>query len=342
MITTIVSILLVFFCGFFMTGVMRRYAIARGILDVPNARSSHKVSTPRGGGIAIVIAFFMGLIFLWALGKIEKDLVVAIIVGGGLVAGIGFWDDHGHISQYLRLLVHFCAVFLVLYWLRGSILPLQLAGNAIQVKCVTVSVTTISLVWLTNLFNFMDGIDGVAGSEAIFISASGALLAWIGNAEGQAFILAALAVATLGFLLWNWPPAKIFMGDAGSGFLGFTLGVLGYVGVVNGIPFWSWFILFGVFWVDATLTLFRRILTGDKWYEAHQSHAYQRAGRIWGHQRVTVLISLVNVFWLLPCSLGAFNWPEIGVLICAVAYLPLIIVFVALKPVIASLASRKR
>ncbi len=325
MISVIGLLLGVFLCAVLMTGVMRRYALARKILDVPNARSSHTVSTPRGGGAAIVITFLPGVLLVWGFGGVEKEAALAVIGAGALVAGIGFWDDHGHIPQKWRLLTHFAAACWALYWLGGA-LPLQWPGFSIQAGWLGLVVAAFSLVWLLNLFNFMDGIDGIAASEAIFIAGGGALMAWLAGSGGLAIMLALLAAATLGFLVWNWPPAKIFMGDVGSGFLGVVLGVLAYAGAVEGaVSLWSWLILFGVFVVDASITLLRRMLRGERWYEAHCSHAYQWAACSHGHRQVTIAVNLINLLWLLPLALYAFVKPEWGFAIFIAAYAPLMV-----------------
>lgn len=316
----------VFLCAVLLTGAIRRYAIAREILDVPNARSSHTVSTPRGGGAAIVIAFSAGVVIVWAFRGIETEVALAVTGAGLLVAGIGLWDDHGHIPLKLRLLVHFAAAFWALYWLGGAP-PLQLFGFFFQAGWLSVGLGAVFLVWLLNLFNFMDGIDGIAGSVAVFIAAGGALLAWFAGLEDLAIISSLLAMATLGFLIWNWPPAKIFMGDAGSGFLGVVLGILAYAGAGEGaVSLWSWLILFGVFLVDATITLFRRMLRGERWYEAHCSHAYQWSARRWGHLKVTIAVNLVNCCWLFPMAYTAFLYPEWGAVIALATLVPLILV----------------
>lgn len=325
MLSVIGLLIGVFLCAVMMTGVMRRYALAREMLDVPNARSSHVVATPRGGGAAIVVAFLLGVVLVWVSGGVDKKLALAVIGAGALVAGIGLWDDHGHVSQQWRLLVHFTAACWALYWLGGAP-PLQFPGFSLQPGWLGLGVAAVFLVWLLNLFNFMDGIDGIAGSEAVFIAVGGALLAWSAGSEGLALVLSVLAAATLGFLLWNLPPAKIFMGDVGSGFLGVVLGVLAYTGAVEGmVSLWVWLILFAVFLVDATITLLRRMLRGDKWYEAHRSHAYQWAARSHGHARVTIAVNLINIFWLFPLALCAFVKPEWGVVIIIVAYVPLVV-----------------
>jgi Fuc2NAc and GlcNAc transferase len=190
----------------------------------------------------------------------------------------------------------------------------------------------LTLVWTTNLFNFMDGLDGIAGSEAVFVSGAGAWLNWReGGALGLTAAMACLAATCLGFLRWNWPPARIFMGDVGSGFLGFSLAVLGLAASQQGmLPIEIWAILGAVFLVDATVTLVRRLARGDRWFEAHRTHAYQNLARRWkAHLPVTILVIMVDVFWLLPLAILAANFPPHALSLLAVALAPLIALVIA-------------
>src|SRR5207253_813322 len=154
------------------------------------------------------------------------------------------------------------------------------------------------LLWLLNLFNFMDGIDGIAAGEAVFVSLSVAAAALAsGSGDRSVWLAFIVAGAALGFLRWNWPPARIFMGDVGSGFLGFMLGSLSIIAHQKWrVPVSVPLILLGVFVADATTTLLCRIFRGEKWYASHRSHAYQRLSQRFGaHGPVTFLVMLVNV-----------------------------------------------
>ena len=164
-----------------------------------------------------------------------------------------------------------------------------------------------ALVWLTNLFNFMDGIDGLAGMEAVSVSGLGAFLLLRNRLLSGAQLSLMLCAASLGFLVWNWPPAKIFMGDVGSGFLGFTLGTLAlFSSKTDSTLVWPWLILLAAFLVDATVTLLRRISGRARWYEAHRSHAYQHAARASGsHAKVTLAVAAMNIGWLFPLAWAA-------------------------------------
>jgi Fuc2NAc and GlcNAc transferase len=308
------------------TGVMRRYALRANLLDVPNARSSHLLPTPRGGGLAIVLAFSVALIEIAFVTRDDVAILTALLAGGGAIAFIGFLDDHRTLPAVLRLAVHVLAGLIVVV-LLGGIPESALARWGLHSVFMGMGVAVVALVWVTNLFNFMDGIDGVAGIEVAFVSIVGAWMNW--QAGGESVLTAAtlcLAASSAGFLIWNWPPARIFMGDVGSGFLGFTIAVLGLVISRQGaIPIEVWVILSGVFVVDATVTLVRRIFRGDRWFEAHRMHAYQHLANRWNsHLRVTLVITVINLIWLLPWALLAARNPSNALWCLLAAFTPLV------------------
>lgn len=296
--------LFAFAATWWLTGRFRRYALDRRLLDVPNARSSHSVATPRGGGVAIAVITLLLLPKLGWSGSLAWPVVWGLLGGGALVALIGTMDDHRHLAPGWRLVGHFAAALWVLAWIGGPP-PLPALGGVLEPGWLGYALATLYLVWLVNLTNFMDGIDGIAGTEAITVSLGGALVYLVAvPGDPQWLVPVVLAAATLGFLVWNWPPAKIFMGDAGSGFLGLMLAAFSlHAGWVKPGLFWSWGALLGVFVVDATVTLVRRVVRGERFYEAHRSHAYQHASLRWGHRPVTLAVAAINLCWLLPIAL---------------------------------------
>ncbi len=314
-----------------LTGLVRRYAMARGVLDVPNARSSHTMPTPRGGGIAIVAAALAGFFGLAVVGGWAPAALWALAGAGGLVALVGFLDDHGHVAPGWRLAAHFAAAAWVLGWL-GALPSMTIAGATFEPGWPGLLVAALCLVWLLNLYNFMDGIDGIAGVEAVAVGVGGALLHAAAGEHALATAPLVLAGAAAGFLLWNFPPAKIFMGDSGSGFLGIAVGVL-WLHSAGQAPqlLWSWAILLGVFVVDASATLLRRLLRGERILEAHRSHAYQRASRrLGGHRPVTLAVAAIDIGWLLPIALWVGAGGIDGAAGLAIAYLPLVALAIAL------------
>jgi Fuc2NAc and GlcNAc transferase len=302
------------------TGLLRRYALAASLLDIPNARSSHSLPTPRGGGVAIVVVFLLGSLILFQYELLSSAALWAFLGAGAWIAVVGFIDDHQHIPARWRLLAHFIAAAWGLFWL--GLPTLSLFG--IELTTLGYVLAAFYLVWLLNLYNFMDGIDGLASIEAISVCVGGVLLL-LGTGSTDEYPLLLLIMAVAGFLLWNFPPAKIFMGDAGSGFLGITLGLFSLQAAHQSPQlFYSWLILLGVFIVDATWTLIRRFLRGEKVYEAHRSHGYQFASRQYAsHKTVTLAVIAINTCWLLPIALWVGLDNLNGLLGLIIAYLPL-------------------
>lgn len=302
-------VVIAFLASLALTGLLRRYALAASLLDEPNHRSSHTVPTPRGGGVAIVLVFLLGSLVLWQFNFMPTNHVIALFGASAFVAIIGFIDDHQHIPARWRLLAHFLGAAWGLYFV-----PLPFS---IGLDWLLYVVAAFYLVWILNLYNFMDGIDGIASIEALSVCLGAMCLQ---NAQTAPLLLLMAAVA--GFFVWNYPPAKIFMGDAGSGFLGITLGLMS-LQVQSVAAFASWLILLGVFIVDATWTLVHRFIQGEKVYEAHRSHAYQYASRYYGsHKKVSLSVAVINTVWLLPLALWVANGlhPIVGIVL---AYAPL-------------------
>lgn len=321
-----------FILTFGFTYVMRAYALKKNIIDNPNERSSHSIPTPRGGGVAVVCSYFLALTVLIFSQKLSLDIGLTLIVSGFIVALLGFLDDHGHINSMLRLAIHFLVAIGVVIGLGGfSELTIF---NGFHLGFSANIIAVLFLVWLLNLYNFMDGINGIASVEAITTTVSIALLyLWLGSSLSSDSLWL-LAASVFGFLLWNFPKAKIFMGDACSGFLGLTLGVLALIALKENVAlFCAWLICLGVFIVDATFTIIRRVVNGYKMYDAHRSHAYQILSRkLNSHTPVTLSVLAINIFWLFPIayvvSTQDYLYPEIFIL---VAYLPLILLAIVAK-----------
>lgn len=330
-----VQLLAVFLCSFVLVGVFQIYARHSSLNDLVNARSSHSIAVPRGGGILFSVIFFISLSVIFAQGLVSTINFISLL-SGFFVAFLGFRDDIADVAIRWRLSGHFAAAFWSLFWV-GGLPPLMICGFTIDLGWFGHMLAAVYLVWLLNLYNFMDGIDGIASVEAIFVCVSGALLYGVSSylgAEiqlGQYLVPLFLAAAVAGFLIFNFPPAKVFMGDSGSGFLGITVGVLSLQAAwVQPQLLWAWLILLGVFVIDATFTLLRRLIRGDKVYEPHRTHAYQCAARLYaGHKPVTLCVLLINMLWLLPISLCVTFGVLDGFIGVLVSYIPLI--FLALK-----------
>ncbi len=300
-----------------LTGVIRRRALRRGLLDVPNARSSHSVATPRGGGLAIVVAVLAATGIAAAAGYVYLRPAAVLVACGALVAVVGWLDDVRGLPAAPRLVAHFGA----------SILFVALLGqdgpgvfNALP-PALAILLLVLGLVWSLNLFNFMDGIDGIAASQAAFVAAAsaGLMAAQPGPAPPLIVLPLATAGACVGFLAWNWPPARIFMGDVGSGFLGFWLAALALaLHQAGALGIWSSVILGSAFIADATVTLLRRLARRERPHEAHRSHAYQHlARRLGAHRPVTLLLWALNVGIALPLAGASLVAPRAAPAIAA-------------------------
>jgi len=308
-----------------MTWGLRRYALRISLLDIPNYRSSHVTPVPRGAGLAIVLSFLIGLVFLNYRGLLATSLMGMFAISGLLVALFGFLDDLYTVSARNRIVVHFIAAIFALYWL-GGMPSITVFGWIFAPGIILNALAAVYLVWLLNLYNFMDGIDGLAGVEAFSVCLGGALLYWFAGNLALMVLPLMLGASVAGFLYWNMPPARIFMGDVGSGFLGIMLGVLSIQAAEFQAPlFWSWLILLGVFIVDATLTLLRRLFLREGVFKAHRNHAYQYASRHFNsHSRVTLAVLALNVLWLLPLALVVGMRYLDGLPGLLIAYVPLI------------------
>jgi Fuc2NAc and GlcNAc transferase len=293
-------------------GVCRRLALRWQLFDVPNARSSHTEPTPRGGGIGIYLALLVGVIATgWSDPSSYLLMIAAVLVVAGAL------DDRFGLSVGLRLPLYTLACALSI-WLLLWPLPAWLFIGAV-----------LYALWILNLFNFMDGIDGIAASEAMFVTAAAGLLALYNGADGHyAQLCLLLAAACAGFLYWNWSPARLFMGDAGSIAIGFLLAMLSLLGQASGaLPLLCWLILLAVFIADATVTLLWRGVTGQAVTQAHSVHLYQRLARHWSsHSRVVLLMQAYNLLWLLPLAWLALLWPGWAWAALAAAYAPLLLV----------------
>lgn len=325
---TLLVAVAVFLAAALLTRLVRQLALRRQLLDRPNERSSHVTPTPRAGGLAIVLCTLAGIAVLCFAGQVPARLGWAIAGGGIPVALAGLVDDVRSLSPGVRLVVHFISG-LVSVLALGGLGPVQWGTTAVGLGAAGHVLAVLGVVWGINLFNFMDGIDGIAASEGSFAALGAALVALL-CAIGSNGVTAAgsvFAAACLGFLVWNWPPARIFMGDVGSGFLGFVVSTLA-IAQTHASPAgaWIWVTLCLVFVADATVTLLRRLLRGEHVHQAHRSHAYQWLARRWGtHLPVTLSVVGINVLWLFPCALLEARHPAQAGWIALVAAVPVIL-----------------
>ncbi|WP_041654670.1 glycosyltransferase family 4 protein [Arcobacter sp. L] len=266
--------------SFSLTSFIKNYMIKKSLVASVNERSSHTTPTPHGGGIAIAITWFIGLFYLYFIGQIENNLFYALLFGV-LISIVSFFDDIYELSPKIRLIIQAIVAIGGLYFL-GGFETLTFGIFDILNPIFTNIFAFFMIIWFINLYNFLDGINGYAGSEAVFLAVTGFILF-----GGNHFLV--LAIAVLGFLYWNWNKAKIFMGDVGSTLLGYNIAIFTiYYANQEPTNFWIWIILFSVYWFDATLTLIRRKLNKERLSQAHKKHAYQRLTQAgWSHYKVT-------------------------------------------------------
>ncbi len=306
---------------------VRLYALDR-LLDIPNERSSHSSPTPRGGGLAIAFTALGGIILAAMWKWIDWNLAIALTGGGSMIAAVGWIDDHRNLPALVRFAVQFLSAAWAMFWL-GGLPALTVGSTQLSLGIAGIPLGVIGIVWAINLYNFVDGIDGLAAGEAVTTGMIGGLILLAMGHYGLAMVSLLIAAANAGFLPLNWAPAKLFMGDVGSGMLGYLFAVLAIASENAGaVPLLIWVLLLGAFVFDATVTLCRRIAHGERWYHAHHSHAYQRmvqAGR--SHAQVSSMILAINfvlaalaiVAWLRPTffmvAIGA------GALLLSIIYL---------------------
>lgn len=283
--------------SFALSKLYLRIAISKSIYDIPNERSSHTIPTPRGGGMAITISFYFGLSILFFMGEIEERLFYALLPGLGLSL-IGVIDDFKGLSPLIRLVSQVLCSFMAVI-LLGRI---QLTDGSIIVLGLEYFLSIVGIIWFINLFNFMDGANGYASMEAVFIGIS----IWLLTGSYEA---AMLVFSVLGFLYWNIPKARLFMGDSGSTVLGYIVAILGiYLHNSESLHISYWLVLTSLFWIDASITLSRRILRRESLSKAHKNHYYQRA-IISGlsHMGLMFYGLLINILLLIMCYLRSLD-----------------------------------
>jgi Fuc2NAc and GlcNAc transferase len=310
-----------------LTRLIRQGALAFGIMDLPNERSAHSRPTPRGGGLAIVALGSLATLLITLFGILPAHVAVALLGGGLVVAAVGLIDDWRGMRWRFRVGAQLAAAAWALHWL-GGFPTLDLGVARLGLGLFGYPLALLGLVWATNFFNFMDGIDGIAAGEAVTVGLVGGGLLLASGRYGLAAVAFATAGAAAGFLRHNWMPARIFLGDVGSTWLGFTLCTLAIASANTGaVPMITWGILLGVFVFDGTVTLARRVWNGHPVHAPHRQHAFCRAMRWgWSHARVTrgviglnvVLAAIAVATWVAPALLipGA----AMGLALLAAAY----------------------
>ena len=328
--------LIAFVLSFLGVYFLKKYALRLKIVAIPIERSLHNKVTPRGGGVIIAIVFLAFILVFY----ITRQIMVAeflVLFGGGLIMAVtGFLDDILRLKASIRFIIQFFAVGWGLYWIGG--IPSTAFFERLPVLyAVANAVAVVALVWFINSFNFIDGIDGLATSSATFFSLStGGYFLWQGI-EPYGSLLIVLAACSLAFLCFNWPPAKMFLGDAGSNFFGYLFGAMVLITVKNGnLSIWTWLIILAYLITDTTTTTFLRLCLVKGWYHRHRSHAYQNLARILdNHKFVTCLITGINVFYVLPLAYLSIQYQQYAWLAFAASVIPILVFVLRYGPLYA-------
>lgn len=308
-------VFVLFIAAYLLVNLYRNYAIQKGILAIPNHRSSHKHPIPNGGGLVFSFLWLLVACFYCYYYSDNINLYAVLLPGSLLVLSVGFIDDLHDLPIRYRIIAQFLAAFITIYAL-GGIIELDLGFVSIHLGWLGSILAAIAIVWSINLYNFMDGLDGLASIEALFVFTLGSGFIWISGGWELAILGYALVSLIIGFLLWNWPPAKIFMGDVGSSFLGFLVLTFALIGEkFYGVPSLIWLILYSLFFFDATVTLMRRFIAKEQWWQAHRLHAFQRLYKAgWSQRKILHAIIAINII-LSGLALWAFYHPQ-ALLIC--------------------------
>lgn len=306
------------------TRAFARMAIARGIVANPNFRSLHERPMPRAGGIVFSSTFLLTATALGLVLGADPLLMLTLLAGGAAASLFGLLDDLVQLRPVTQL------------GAQAALAALALASGGGQAvvdvpwtpRGADLFFNWAGFVWLLNAYNFMDGVDGMAAAGSVFFSLTVMLLLKLsGSDPALSAFLAVFAASVLGFTFLNWPPASIFMGSAGSYFLGYCYCALMAYTVSQGyVSFWAWLVVLGYFVGDTTTTTVVRMFVAERWYGAHRSHAYQNLARVWrSHRRVVVGVTLYHVLWLLPLVLWMTFAPEVTPVAVTLALVPVVL-----------------
>ena len=276
--------------------------MAQDLLDIPNDRSSHTVPTPRGGGLAIVIVLLMSGVVSLFLPQAPIDVLVCLLLATLAFSLLGWQDDKHDLPASVRFLIQLLIAVFASGWLLWAAVPGYSTSFALLALLL---LSTLWIAWMANLYNFMDGIDGISAVESLILGATTSYWFAISGVASMAIICIAVAGASVGFMRWNWSPAKIFMGDVGSLALGAFFAIIAIIGTTRlDIPLLAFLILYAVYLADSGVTLLHRIIKREKWWQAHRSHFYQRAVQSgFSHAQVSLSVMALNIIFAVLASL---------------------------------------
>ena len=325
----IIIFLITILSSLLITMILEKFFSKKNIfIDSPTITSIHKKPTPSAGGISILISYLIFVCVLVNYVLFDYDAFLVLLSALIPIILIGLLDDYYSVSIYIRLFVQFFSSTIIIYHFQidTNVLNFQIFSE--QSIIIIFIFSIILSIWLMNLYNFMDGIDGYASSECIFVSFSASLIAYLNSPESLMYLyLAGIGAANVGFFIRNWYPAKIFMGDTGSVSIGCIFAFfIFYSASESIISIYTWLILLSVFIADASYTLAVRVVTKKNITKAHLTHAFHMlASRKNSHKYVTKLLISINLFWVLPLALLSNAYMDYHVIITILVYLPLFI-----------------
>lgn len=320
-----------FVLSYVLTGLIRKYAMHINMLDSPNERTLHHGLVPRGGGLSIVITMLLALLLLWLQWPLPAlpFLFVTVLLLGTL----GWVDDRYGLGPLVKIGIQIAVALIIVSYI-GVFEGLDIAGYKIDFGSTAALWSVLWIVWLANGYNFMDGIDGIAASYTAVIACVMGIWFALDQNSALALFCYIIMAAALGFLIWNWTPARIFMGDVGSVTLGGVFAALAIVGnSLYDVPVTAYAILFGVFLFDTIVTLLRRLFQGKAIWQPHREHFYQRAVALgFSHAQVTVTVIFITLILAVLASLEKFRvtplglWPVLAIIILSTPALAIHIV----------------
>ena len=313
------------------------FASKYGPYATPNYRSLHRQVIPRGAGLALAVASLLGYGFLYCKDLLNGAQAWVYLVGGFVVLGMGVADDRLDIRARYRMPFQILTAIWTLHWL-GVSPRLEFGFGAIDLGTVGWLVLLAALVWFYNLYNFIDGIDGMAASAAIFLCASMGTVLSFDQQHALSVILMVLGAASTGFLFFNWPPARMFLGESGSSFMSLVFGAVCVESIcANPGLLWTWLIAGSFYFCDTTLTTLVRVLKVPGWYRPHRSHAYQNLARVWNdHRKVVLRVLMINLFWVTPLLLLSLKYEAWAIGVTVLVYIPLAVFCLKYGPLYAN------
>lgn len=325
------AVLLILSCigiGFLILLTFEKFANHFGLLDIPNHRSSHQTPVPRGAGVCFAITSIIAVSGAYALDLTSFKVFCCFAVGASFITLIGLIDDILNVKAAIRLTSQVLAALFIL-WVAtdGFEAALEVRFLPFHHPALSIAFGLLFITWMVNLYNFMDGVDGIAGTQAIAIGLLSAFLCVNSNNFSLAFTYVLLAVSVIPFQIRNWHPARIFMGDSGAYFLGFSFACLGLIGKVEyEQSLVAHITLMGAFICDATLTLLIRFKNSHPLLEGHRSHGFHKLLTVfnWSPKRISLFYTSSTVFWFFPCAILAQKYMPYSVPICLASYTPFI------------------